>query len=132
MVANRLETCTGLLKTQQEATLNYQTTPNPGDCSREFSTRAEVTLLCEVRQGTRPWKVARLDDISQAGFRIAWLPGVSEDKPLRIRIPGLQVLSADIRWRRDYALGCSFSEPLHIAVFEHIVRQSVINGPLTS
>lgn len=95
-----------------------------GACSREFSQREEVILLCEVRQGTRPWALARLEDISQAGFRIAWLPNFRVDLPLRIRIPGLQLLTAHIRWQQGKAVGCEFSEPLHVAVFEHIVRQA--------
>ncbi|MBW8754508.1 MAG: PilZ domain-containing protein, partial [Sphingomonadales bacterium] len=91
-------------------------------CTREFSNRAEVTLLCEVRQGAQPWQIARLADISQAGFHIAWLPECKKDAPLRIRIPGLAVLTAQIRWQRGNAVGCEFAEPLHIAVFEHIVQ----------
>ncbi len=109
----------------QGGIVKHQTIPLPDACSREFAARAEVTLLCEVRQGTRPWRVVRLEDISQAGFRIAWMPAVAEGKPLRIRIPGLQVLSADIRWRRENAIGCEFTTQLHIAVFEHIARQAL-------
>lgn len=100
-------------------------------CNRENAHRAEVVLLCEVRQGTRPWMKARLDDISQAGFRIAWLPNCQPDAPLRIRIPGMQMLSARIRWQQGKSVGCAFAEPLHVAVFEHIVRASRIDGPLT-
>lgn len=92
-------------------------------CTRQFGPRAEVALLCEVRQGAGAWKRARLEDISQAGFRIAWLPGARKDAPLRIRIPGLQVLTAHVRWHQDKAIGCEFAEPLHVAVFEHIVRR---------
>lgn len=100
-------------------------TISPDDaCTREFSLRADVVLLCEVRQGMRPWTRARLEDISQKGFRIAWLPNVHEDDPLRIRIPGLRMLTALIRWREGKAVGCEFVETLHIAVFEHIVRAS--------
>ena len=104
--------------------MKHETFPDPGDCSRAFAQREEVVLLCEVRQGTRPWKLARLEDISQAGFRIAWLPECRMDLPLRIRIPGLHVLSADIRWQQGKSVGCAFAEPLHVAVFEHIVRQA--------
>jgi hypothetical protein len=100
-------------------------------CTREYADRAEITLLCEVRQGVEPWKLARLDDISQAGFRIAWLPDCRRDAPLRIRIPGLQMLTAHIRWQQDKAVGCEFAEPLHVAVFEHIVKQCRIDGPLS-
>jgi hypothetical protein len=93
-------------------------------CTRHGD-RAEVILLCEVRQGTAPWAMARLEDISPTGFRIAWLPHCSVDKPLRIRIPGLNLLSAEIVWREGKAVGCAFKEPLHVAVFEHIVRASL-------
>ena len=86
--------------------------------------RADVTILCEVRQGTRPWRMARLEDISPGGFRIAWLPDVRADLPLRIRIPGMQMLSARIAWQRGNAVGCAFTEALHVAVFEHLVRSA--------
>lgn len=91
---------------------------------RERHLRAALTLLCEVRQGTRPWRMARLEDLSPQGFRIAWFPNVSTELPIRIRIPGMQLLSADIRWQSNAAIGCAFSEPLHIAVFEHLVRKA--------
>ena len=100
-------------------------------CNRESAQRAEVTLLCEVRQGLTPWKMARLDDISQSGFRIAWLPDATMAKPLRIRIPGLHMLLAEIRWQKGKSVGCEFAEPLHVAVFEHILRAARIDGPLT-
>ncbi|KHK91980.1 pilus assembly protein PilZ [Novosphingobium malaysiense] len=83
--------------------------------------RVGVVLLCEVRQGTRPWKMARLEDMSPGGFRIAWLPDARPELPLRIRIPRMQLLTAHIRWMRDNAVGCEFAVPLHQAVFEHIV-----------
>ena len=89
---------------------------------RGSAKRARVHLLCEVRQGTRPWKMARLCDLSETGFRLAWLPEYAISQPLRIRIPGLGVLSAEICWHEGKQIGCSFTRPLHVAVFEHIVR----------
>lgn len=86
------------------------------------SARVGVSILCDVRQGTRPWKQARLEDLSPGGFRIAQLSDARMEVPLRIRIPGLQLLSARICWIRDGAVGCEFAEALHVAVFEHIVR----------
>lgn len=86
--------------------------------------RAKVTLKCEVRQGTRPWRLAKLEDISETGFRIAWLPNCRKDTPLRVRIPGLQVLTAYIRWQDIDAVGCEFATPLYPAVFDHIARQA--------
>ena len=86
--------------------------------------RAEVALLCQVRQGGGAWSTIRLEDISQTGFRIAFLPISLESVPLRIQIPGLGPLTAHIRWQRGKVVGCEFDTPLHVAVFEHIVRQA--------
>ncbi|MBT0668961.1 PilZ domain-containing protein [Novosphingobium profundi] len=80
-------------------------------------------LICEVRQGSRPWRLVRLEDLSPEGFRIAWLPDVQAHVPLRIRIPGLQMLTAEVRWTKGDGVGCAFTAPLHVAVFEHLVRQ---------
>lgn len=93
-------------------------------CTRQFAQRAEINLVCEARQGMRAWQKVRLEDISQSGFRLAWQPGCRTDIPLRIRIPGLQILTAHIRWHRQEAIGCEFAEHLHVAVFEHIVKQA--------
>ncbi|MEO6718233.1 MAG: PilZ domain-containing protein [Novosphingobium sp.] len=111
--------------------MKHQPIPEAESCNRENVLRAEVTLLCEVRQGLGPWKLAHLDDISQSGFRIARLPDAAMSRPLRIRIPGLQMLSAEIRWQKGKSVGCEFAEPLHVAVFEHILRAARIDGPLS-
>ena len=93
-------------------------------CTRQGGDRAQVAIMCEVRQGSRAWTMTRLEDMSQTGFRLAWLPKYSQHQPMRIRSPGLQLLTAHIRWHDGKAAGCSFEEPLHVAVFDHIVRQA--------
>ncbi len=112
-----LQSCT-------ELSLSSVLADNGREPPRERGHRALLTLLCEVRQGTRPWRVVRLDDLSPEGFRIAWYPNVSKDLPVRIRIPGIQLLTAHIRWHTNDAIGCSFNEPLHVAVFEHLVKKA--------
>ena len=94
------------------------------ECKRQANERATVSIACEVRQGSRPWRFVLLEDLSQTGFRMTWLPGMMDGVPLRIRIPGLQVLSADVRWRNTDGAGCQFESPLHIAVFDHIRKQA--------
>jgi hypothetical protein len=112
----------------EEAAVKHEHIPDQDEGTREYSKRAVVSVECEVRQGTRPWKKTRLEDISPAGFRIAWLPGCHKDLPLKIRIPGMQVLTAHIRWKKEDAVGCEFNELLHFAVFEHIARQASREG----
>jgi hypothetical protein len=99
----------------------------PKDQRTERKERVGVVLLCEVRQGTRPWKMARLEDLSPDGFRIAWLPDARSELPLRIRIPRMELLTAHIRWIREGAVGCEFASPLHVAVFEHIVAAAGVD-----
>ena len=94
----------------------------PNDSERSGSKRARLALICEVRQGLRSWKMARLIDLSTTGFRLDWLPEYHHEKPLKIRIPGIEVLSARVCWREGRQIGCAFDAPLHIAVFEHIAR----------
>ena len=89
--------------------------------------RANVTLLCEVRQGFGPWALIRLNDISERGFRIAWFPKCSPDLLLNIRLPGIQKLDAKVCWQEGHAIGCEFTKPLNTYVLEHIVQQATIN-----
>lgn len=91
---------------------------------RQDNLRATVSLRCEVRQGSRPWRVVMLEDLSATGFRMNWSAGMLKGVPVRIRIPGLQVLSADVRWSTNEAIGCQFTAPLHVAVFDHIRREA--------
>ncbi|MEO5586936.1 MAG: PilZ domain-containing protein [Novosphingobium sp.] len=106
--------------------MKHESFPSYDDGCTRRGVRAEVALMCEVRQGSNGWAMVRLDDISETGFRIAWLPNAKPDQPVRIRIPGLAMLSADIRWQDGKAVGCAFAEPLHVAVFEHIARQAAL------
>ncbi len=92
--------------------------------------RANISLLCEVRQGSNPWTLIRLEDISERGFRIAWLPQCNPDRLLSIRLPGLQKLEAKICWQEGLSVGCEFTSPLHIYVFEHFARLAAIDQPL--
>ncbi|MFM5932470.1 MAG: PilZ domain-containing protein [Novosphingobium sp.] len=90
--------------------------------------RAEVSLTCEVRQGTRPWTKVKLQDISESGFRIEWRPGFFENQQMYIRIPGLELLVANLRWKREGWIGCEFTNRLYPPIFDHIVRQSLLEG----
>jgi PilZ domain len=108
-----------MIMTGSSAASQYQ----PEDASRS-SSRAPISLYCEVRQGTRPWQRVRLEDLSPCGFRITGLSNPTTMAPVSIRIPGMQLLSAQIRWEAGKLVGCEFSQPLHVAVFDHLVRQA--------
>ena len=94
----------------------------PDGQPRRDGARADVELIAEVRVGTGSWGPVRLLDVSEKGFRLAWLPRAEEGVPVKIRIPGLEQLSAVVRWRNETGVGCAFERPLSIYVFEHLVR----------
>lgn len=91
--------------------------------------RQALTLTCEARQGLQPWLQVRLDDLSERGFRVTWpAPQFNPRLPIRLRIPGLQLLNADVRWHvpegRTTIVGAEFSTAMHVAVFQHIVAHA--------
>lgn len=94
-----------------------------GQGGRGDNQRVEISAVCEVRQGMAEWRLVTLDELSPGGFRINRFGEADPSQPLRIRIPGLQLLSARIVWQKDGAIGCAFASPLHNAVFEHITQR---------
>ena len=102
--------------------MRHETFSNDSGPFRGVAQRAQLTILCEVRQGMRPWKMARLSDLSATGFKLGWLPDYDPGRAIRIRIPGIQILTAKVCWHKGKQIGCAFESPLHVAVFEHLVR----------
>ncbi len=90
--------------------------------------RAALSILCEARQGMQPWQRVRLNDLSPRGFQVSWRMPVNPRQVLRLRIPGMTPLSAHIRWHDKKVLGCEFEAPLHVAVFDHIVRSAGLSA----
>ncbi|MBU6267396.1 MAG: PilZ domain-containing protein [Sphingomonadales bacterium] len=91
--------------------------------------RKAMVLVCDARQGLHPWSRVRIDDMSPGGFRLIW-PSHRLDprQPLRLRVPGMQMMTAQIRWIEPVVVGCAFATPLHVAVFEHLVREARRQG----
>ncbi|MEO7914081.1 MAG: PilZ domain-containing protein [Novosphingobium sp.] len=108
--------------------MTYPPTRNDHAHLIQRASRAEVSLTCEVRQGQRPWVKVLLHDISETGFRIDWRPGFDIGKAIYVRIPGIQLLNATLRWKREGMIGCEFTSKLYGPVYDHIVRQSQHEG----
>ncbi|NKI99457.1 MULTISPECIES: PilZ domain-containing protein [unclassified Novosphingobium] len=101
---------------------NFGKSDSGGKGGRGDNQRVDLTAVCEVRQGMAEWRRVTLDELSPGGFRINRFGEADPSQPLRIRIPGLQMLSARIVWQKDGAIGCAFAAPLHEAVFAHVTR----------
>lgn len=85
--------------------------------------RTAIERTCEIRIGQRNWHMARLLDLTPEGFRLAITGMPRVGTSLKIRMPGMAMLEAEICWARDFEVGCRFASPLSPYVFEHLVRQ---------
>ena len=85
--------------------------------------RVHLEIIAEVKVGFGAWQKSRLNDVSLSGFRIGWLPNGGHGTDVRIRIPGLEPLTALVRWKDSTGMGCEFTRPLSVYVLEHIARQ---------
>ena len=86
--------------------------------------RAAIDRQCEIKIGVRAWHVARLRDLTPEGFRLSLTDMPKVGTMLRIRLPGISIMEAEVCWARNFEAGCKFTQPLSPYVFEHFVRQS--------
>ncbi|MCX7676220.1 MAG: PilZ domain-containing protein [Alteraurantiacibacter sp.] len=76
-----------------------------------------------VRIAGHNWHMAHLRDLTPEGFRVSLIDMPAVGTELRIRIPGLTILLAEVCWARGFEVGCRFVSPLSPYVFEHLIRQ---------
>lgn len=86
--------------------------------------RVRVNLDCDIRVGTRAWRRATLADLTPGGFQVTILDMPPRGTPVYIRIPGLQMLQAEVRWTRVNTAGCKFSARLNDYVFAHVLNNA--------
>lgn len=76
-----------------------------------------------VRQSNSQLFRAILSDLSVSGFKMNSYTDLDREKPVYIRLPGIQTLSAKIIWVDYQDYGCAFNSHLHPAVLEHLVTK---------
>ncbi|WP_326523316.1 PilZ domain-containing protein [Sphingomonas sp.] len=83
--------------------------------------RRAVLLDARVRDRSAARFSIRVVDLSMTGFRAETAFGVRPGTLIWITLPGLQGLEAEVAWHRGEYIGAAFRQPLHPAVFDHIV-----------
>ena len=71
---------------------------------------------------------ATLSDLSATGFRMSSKRVLDATRPVFIRLPGLPILSAHIRWEGFSDYGCQFNIPLADHVLQHLLMRLKIAG----
>ena len=90
--------------------------------SRRYD-RGDVRILADVREKGFGHHKAVVEDLSCSGCRLNTPMYLNPDRTLYITIPGFSALEARIAWRRNDEYGCHFVNPLHEAIFDHIVAK---------
>lgn len=84
--------------------------------------RRDVRLDARVRDRNASRFSVRVVDLSRTGFRGETAFTIRPGSTIWITLPGLQSLEAQVAWQRGEHIGAAFRQPLHPAVFEHIVE----------
>ena len=102
--------------------------PTPA-CARR-NPRLALRLPCEIRQGLRPWLRLTLRDISRHGLSASGLADIDQREPVRLRLPGLNLLHGRLVWRAGRLVGCELAQPLHeLVLADYVARHGGGNAP---
>lgn len=90
-----------------------------GDEHRRFS-RDDVYISIDVREHGGGRHKALIMDLSQSGCRISSVTYIAEGRKIHVTLPGFAPLEAVVVWKNHDEYGCSFTQPLHAAIYDHI------------
>jgi len=86
--------------------------------------RQTVLLGVRLRRRKESWFSCRILDMSLAGFRLTSFAKLMPGMEVWIMFPGFEGRKATVTWVGNHEAGCRFEQPLHPAIFDHIVRMS--------
>ena len=95
-------------------------TPVESDESRR-ALRSNVRMNAYLRDRTSPKFAIEVLDLSITGFRIATVHKLHVGDRVWIVLPKLSALEAKVVWRTEQEAGFAFIQPLHAAVFDHML-----------
>ena len=90
--------------------------------AREYN-RGGVEIYADIREHGAGKHKVHIIDLSPTGFRIKSSTHIRDDHAIFLTIPGYAALEARIAWHENHLYGCQFVNPLHVAIFEHILGQ---------
>ncbi|GAA0471460.1 hypothetical protein GCM10009096_10570 [Parasphingorhabdus litoris] len=104
---------------QPHSANEYHTPQTDGRHAVREAVEAEIF----IRQSDSQLFRATLSDLSVSGFRMTSYTHLDPKKLVYIRLPGIQTLSATIKWVDYQDYGCAFTNDLHPAVLEHLIKK---------
>lgn len=101
-------------------------TPSGHDCGDQRRALRRAVRLCAQLRDRGSGGAFDIDvvDLSLTGFRAETSFTLWPGTTVWLRMPGFSALEAKVAWRDGFRYGCAFAQPLHPAVFDHIVRMA--------
>jgi len=84
--------------------------------------RQMVLIGVRVRRKGESWFRSRITDMSLDGFRLLSFVKLQIGMEIWVMFPGFEGRRAKVVWIADHEAGCAFENPLHPAIFDHIIR----------
>ena len=85
--------------------------------------RAPYRIAATLRDRRSNKFEVHLVDLSASGFQAEAHPSLDPGAIVWLAIPGMQGMEATVMWRKRAVIGCRFNQPLHPAVFDHLVAR---------
>ncbi len=85
--------------------------------------RLTVNMQATLRESGSVKYTIDLLDLSVTGFRFKTSYNLHIGTQVWLNLPKLEGRRSTVMWRDGYIYGCAYDQPLHMAVFDHIVRQ---------
>ena len=86
--------------------------------------RQAVLIGVRVRRKGESWFKSRITGMALDGFRLLSFVKLQVGMEVWVMFPGFEGRKANVLWVADHEAGCIFENPLHPAIFDHIIRKS--------
>jgi PilZ domain len=94
--------------------------------------RLDIDFPAMLREAGMSKFSVKVKDLSVTGFRCETSFTMTMGSTVWLTIPGLSGLEATVAWKDGFKYGFAFLAPLHVAIFDHVIRQfggKMVSGP---
>ena len=86
--------------------------------------RYGIEAQIKLRRRMESAATSAISDLSLTGFRVRTHMKLAVGSDLSISLPGIEPRWATVVWVREFEAGCSFHEPLHVAVLDNLISSA--------
>lgn len=84
--------------------------------------RVSVVIDVMARRLGESWVSTQVTDLGITGFELSSMSGLQPGDRIWVRFPGFDSRPARVDWAANQQTGCSFENPLHLGVFDYLLR----------